>query len=123
MVILHKYAMPTLICLLLLAQYFELNRESTASSGTTLMMLCVQSLVLVYLGVRWIARMPEADKIIAQGERRNWWRHLNTGQLLPVHYIPLHIWYIYDWGLVPFNYMLQGLGTLAVLSNHLLRGG
>jgi hypothetical protein len=63
--------------------------------------------------------MPEVDEIMKQGEWRKWWHRPDTGQLFPIHYIVRHIWYIYDWGLVPFNYMLQGLGTLAVLSNHI----
>jgi hypothetical protein len=114
MVMPQKYAAPTLICQQLLEQHVELNRDTATSSGTTLLMLCVQSFVLIYLGVRWMARLPAIER---RGEWRDFWRQ----PLLPVDYLLLQVWCIYDWGLLPFNYMLQGLATLAVLTNHLLR--
>ena len=81
-------------------QYLEMRQKSGAPEALSLLSLGLQAPVIIAVAVRWLLRLGAPT-----------WED----QFAP-------LWYWYQWGALPFSYILHGVGCAILLTAYLIAG-
>ena len=81
-------------------QYLEMREMSGAPEALSLLSLGLQALVIIAVAARWLLRLGAPT-----------WED----QFAP-------LWYWYEWGELPFSYILHGVGCVILLAAYLIAG-